>query len=115
MLFVACLVMMVPQPPWAKPDTFATEANWPKTTAKAASLGTVEVRHSCSHWPLRALQCALALGVTVLDWPTVPTIRGVPGPYRLFFYSFDCNEPMHVHVRRDRNVCKFWLEPVALA
>ena len=22
---------------------------------------------------------------------------------------------MHVHVRRDRAVCKFWLEPVALA
>jgi len=24
----------------------------------------------------------------------MPTIKGVPGPYRLFFYSFDCNEPM---------------------
>jgi hypothetical protein len=22
---------------------------------------------------------------------------------------------MHVHVRRDRNVCRFWLEPIALA
>jgi len=22
---------------------------------------------------------------------------------------------MHVHVRRERKVCKFWLEPVALA
>ena len=26
-----------------------------------------------------------------------------------------CNEPMHVHVRRDRQHAKFWLAPVALA
>ena len=45
----------------------------------------------------------------------MPSIKDVPGPYRLFFYSFDCNEPMHVHVRRERMVCKFWLEPVELA
>ena len=45
----------------------------------------------------------------------MPTIKDIPGPYRLYFYSFDCNEPMHVHVRRERMVCKFWLEPVTLA
>ena len=45
----------------------------------------------------------------------MPTIKGVPGPYRLFFYSFDCNEPMHVHVERDRSTCKYWLDPVVLA
>lgn len=45
----------------------------------------------------------------------MPTIPGIPGPYRFFFYSFDCNEPPHVHVRRDRATCKFWLDPVALA
>jgi hypothetical protein len=44
----------------------------------------------------------------------MPTIRGIPGPYRFFFYSFDCNEPKHVHVRRERMICKFWLEPVGL-
>ena len=27
----------------------------------------------------------------------MPTVKSIPGPYRLFFYSFDCNEPMHVH------------------
>lgn len=43
------------------------------------------------------------------------TIPGIPGPYRFFFYSFDCNEPKHVHVRRERKVCKFWLEPIALS
>ena len=45
----------------------------------------------------------------------MPTIPNIAGPYRFFFYSFDCNEPIHVHVRRDRATCKFWLEPVALA
>ena len=45
----------------------------------------------------------------------MPTIRGIPGPYRLYFYSFDCNEPKHVHVQRERMTCKFWLEPVAFA
>lgn len=45
----------------------------------------------------------------------MPTIKGIPGPYRFFFFSFDCNEPVHVHVRRDRASCKFWLDPVALA
>jgi hypothetical protein len=45
----------------------------------------------------------------------MPTVRGVAGPYRFFFYSFDCNEPKHVHVRRERMVCKFWLEPVTLS
>ena len=45
----------------------------------------------------------------------MPTIPSIPGPYRFFFYSFDCNEPRHVHVRRDRNSCKFWLDPISLA
>lgn len=45
----------------------------------------------------------------------MPTIRSISGPFRLYFYSFDCNEPMHVHVRRERSTCKFWLEPIELA
>ena len=45
----------------------------------------------------------------------MPTVADIPGPYRLFFYSLDCNEPRHVHVQRERKTCKFWLEPVALA
>ena len=45
----------------------------------------------------------------------MPTIKGVPGPYRLFFYSFDCNEPMHVHVERERMQCKFWMAHLVLA
>jgi hypothetical protein len=45
----------------------------------------------------------------------MPTIKGIPGPYRLFFYSLDCNEPQHVHVERDRATCKFWLGHVTLA
>jgi len=45
----------------------------------------------------------------------MPTVKNIPGPYRFFFYSFDCNEPMHVHVRREKMVCKFWLDPIALS
>lgn len=45
----------------------------------------------------------------------MPTVPGIAGPYRFFFYSFDCDEPKHVHVRRERKVCKFWLEPVSLS
>ena len=45
----------------------------------------------------------------------MPSIRGISGPYRLFFVSFDCQEPKHVHVQRERRVCKYWMEPIALA
>ncbi|MBI4408913.1 MAG: DUF4160 domain-containing protein [Gemmatimonadetes bacterium] len=45
----------------------------------------------------------------------MPTIQSIPGPYRFFFYSFDCNEPMHVHAERESSACKFWLEPLMLA
>jgi hypothetical protein len=45
----------------------------------------------------------------------MPTVKDIPGPYRFFFYSFDCNEPMHVHVQRERMICKFWIQPMALA
>ena len=36
------------------------------------------------------------------------------GPYRFFFYSSDRDEPPHIHVERDDNVAKFWLDPVRL-
>ncbi len=45
----------------------------------------------------------------------MPRVKGIHGPYRFFFYSFDCNEPKHVHVLRERMMCKFWQEPVVLA
>ncbi len=45
----------------------------------------------------------------------MPSISGIPGPYRFLFYSFDCNEPLHDHVRRDRAMCKFWLDPTELS
>lgn len=45
----------------------------------------------------------------------MPRIAGISGPYWFFFYSFDCAEPMHAHVRRERSECKFWLGPVVLA
>ena len=44
----------------------------------------------------------------------MPTVMSI-GPYRLFFYSNERGEPAHIHVRRDRGLAKFWLDPVALA
>jgi hypothetical protein len=36
------------------------------------------------------------------------------GPYRFFCYAGDRDEPPHIHVERDREEAKFWLEPVRL-
>lgn len=44
----------------------------------------------------------------------VPTVL-VSGPYRMYFYSHEPNEPPHVHIDRDDSSAKFWLDPVALA
>ncbi len=41
----------------------------------------------------------------------MPTVLRL-GPYRFFFYSSDRGEPLHVHVERDNNRAKFWLNPV---
>jgi hypothetical protein len=44
----------------------------------------------------------------------MPTVLRI-GPYRFFFYSGDREEPRHVHVERESNLSKFWLDPVRLA
>ena len=36
------------------------------------------------------------------------------GPYRVYFFSHEPNEPAHVHVDRNDLSAKFWLQPVAL-
>lgn len=33
------------------------------------------------------------------------------GPYRFYFYSYDCDEPRHMHVDREGFSAKFWLDP----
>ena len=43
----------------------------------------------------------------------MPTVLRV-GPYRFFFYSGDRDEPPPVHVEREDNVAKFWLQPVRI-
>jgi len=32
----------------------------------------------------------------------MPRIKRIPGPYRFFFTSFDCNEPPHIHVEQEK-------------
>ena len=43
----------------------------------------------------------------------MPTVSR-KGPYRFFFYAQDGEEPPHVHVERDDQIAKFWLDPVRL-
>ena len=43
----------------------------------------------------------------------MPTVLRM-GPYRFFFYASDRDEPSHIHIERDDNVAKFWLDPVRL-
>jgi len=45
----------------------------------------------------------------------MPTTLHV-GPYRFYFYSYDCREPRHTHVDHGSLSAKFWLDPdVSLA
>jgi hypothetical protein len=44
----------------------------------------------------------------------MPTVLRV-GPYSFVFSSSDRTEPAHIHVKRDRQIAKFWLNPVSLA
>jgi len=44
----------------------------------------------------------------------MPTVLRI-GPYRFHFYSGENNEPPHIHVARDDQEAKFWLEPVYIA
>lgn len=44
----------------------------------------------------------------------MPTILRT-GPYRLYFYSHEPNEPPHVHIDRETASAKFWIENVTLA
>lgn len=43
--------------------------------------------------------------------PVSPTVLQ-SGPNRLFFFSSDRGEPVHVHVARERKAAKLWLGPV---
>src|SRR5438105_4676750 len=36
------------------------------------------------------------------------------GPYRFYFYSYDCSEPRHMHADRENQSAKFWLDPDVL-
>lgn len=45
----------------------------------------------------------------------MPVVLRVNG-YKFFFYQADlANEPPHVHITKDGNEAKFWLDPVRIA
>ena len=37
------------------------------------------------------------------------------GPYSFIFFSSDQSEPLHIHVKRGRQIAKFWLDPISFA
>jgi hypothetical protein len=43
----------------------------------------------------------------------MPTVLRV-GPYRFFFYTGDRDEPAHIHIEREGQVAKYWLDPIRL-
>lgn len=43
----------------------------------------------------------------------MPTLLTV-GPYRFFRYAGDQDEPPHVHIERDKDEAKFWLDPIRI-
>ncbi len=43
----------------------------------------------------------------------MPTLLNI-GAYRFFCYAGDRDEPPHVHVERDGDEAKFWLDPIRL-
>jgi hypothetical protein len=43
----------------------------------------------------------------------MPTVL-CSGPYRIYFFSHEPNEPPHVHIDRDESSAKFWLVPVEM-
>jgi hypothetical protein len=44
----------------------------------------------------------------------MPVVLRVNG-YKFFFYEADvANEPPHVHVTKEGNEAKFWLDPVSI-
>jgi hypothetical protein len=44
----------------------------------------------------------------------MPTVLRI-GPYRFYFWSHELKEPPHIHVDRDEQSAKYWLQPVSLA
>lgn len=44
----------------------------------------------------------------------MPVILRFKG-YRFLFYEADIDEPPHIHVRREGDEAKYWLNPIALA
>jgi hypothetical protein len=62
-------------------------------------------------WSHADIQSAILKSFT--DTKAATILRS--GPYRVYFYSHEPNEPPHVHVDRDKASCKVWRGPVALA
>jgi hypothetical protein len=39
----------------------------------------------------------------------------IPGPFKFYFYSQDCSEPIHIHVQLENRICKIWIDGFRVA
>jgi hypothetical protein len=44
----------------------------------------------------------------------MPTVLNTKG-FRLFFFSNERNEPIHIHIEKAEKYAKFWLDPLFVA
>ena len=38
----------------------------------------------------------------------------IVGPYSFIFFNSERGEPAHIHIKREWQIAKFWLDPVSL-
>lgn len=43
----------------------------------------------------------------------MPTVLEI-GPYSFVFFSSDQGEPVHIHVKHNKQIAKFWLNPISM-
>jgi|ERR1035437_163179 hypothetical protein len=56
----------------------------------------------------------LPADIVPINLPSMPTVLREKG-FRFFFYMADRYEPPHIHVSKEQNAAKFWLDPLELA
>ncbi len=84
--------------------------------SKRRVLGVVAIFTRVPFGPVSPKPCRRVLS---LDGNRLRRVEQMPtvlrdGPYRLFFYAGDRDEPAHIHVEREDKIAKIWLEPIRL-
>jgi len=73
----------------------------------------------CGGGRSRLVRFATPLSAKALGGKRLRSVEQMPtvlrdGPYRLFFYAGDREEPPHIHVEREAKIAKIRFEPIRL-